>query len=436
MDLAAKIRWAVAAARGVVKEGPASVFRAGTWAVRRALSRAPDAAPSAGPAPRSFPMLCWELEQPDVTREQDADRFEVRGWIASAQPAEGLRFREPEAMRVLPITLEERPLVAAAYGLPVVGFHASCAHADVHGHGPFTLVFSAEGREHEIVVPTQRPSRDRRQLKRAKLSRIEPLLRCPVCSWEAMNFEERYIQCRRCRTQFPRHGAYLDFLTPELRERFRIAATGNVSASVYNGGVLNLINRLHDGLVLDCGAGHRDRYFPNVVNFEIVPYDTTDVVGVGESLPFKDASFDAVLSFAVLEHVKDPFASARELLRVLKPGGTLHVQVPFLQPVHGYPSHYYNMTLEGMRNLFGDGIRVEEAGPFFFGQPIYALSWMLNRYVEGLPPEEREAFRAMRVADLMQPGDRYQGAAFVRQLSPAMREELSCCNEMVATKVR
>jgi hypothetical protein len=26
--------------------------------------------------------------------------------------------------------------------------------------------------------------------------------------------------------------------------------------------------------------------------------------------------------------------------------------VPFLQPLHGYPHHYYNMTGEGLRNLF------------------------------------------------------------------------------------
>ena len=45
-------------------------------------------------------------------------------------------------------------------------------------------------------------------------------------------------------------------------------------------------------------------------------------------LPFKDESFDAAFSHAVLEHLQEPIKALQELLRVLKPGGILGVRTP------------------------------------------------------------------------------------------------------------
>lgn len=48
----------------------------------------------------------------------------------------------------------------------------------------------------------------------------------------------------------------------------------------------------------------------------------------GEQLPFADGAFDRVICTETLEHVDDDSVLARELVRVLKPGGILAVSVP------------------------------------------------------------------------------------------------------------
>jgi SAM-dependent methyltransferase len=52
----------------------------------------------------------------------------------------------------------------------------------------------------------------------------------------------------------------------------------------------------------------------------------------GVALPFQDASFDLVLSFDVLEHIRDSDAHLAEVSRVLKPGGRYLIQTPSKWP--------------------------------------------------------------------------------------------------------
>jgi SAM-dependent methyltransferase len=48
----------------------------------------------------------------------------------------------------------------------------------------------------------------------------------------------------------------------------------------------------------------------------------------GENLPFPDESFDIVYSANVLEHTENPERVFAESLRVLRPGGVLHMEMP------------------------------------------------------------------------------------------------------------
>jgi ubiquinone/menaquinone biosynthesis C-methylase UbiE len=50
--------------------------------------------------------------------------------------------------------------------------------------------------------------------------------------------------------------------------------------------------------------------------------------GIGEAMPYPDASFDAIYSVSCLEHTQDPQAVLSEMVRVLKPNGVAVVNFP------------------------------------------------------------------------------------------------------------
>ena len=272
------------------------------------------------------------------------------------------------------------------------------------GHQHYLLFGHNESRKFgDNFVP--RPPQNLAAAKARKLSAIESLLRNDL--------------------PFLRTERLYDFLSEDLRAEFDIVDTSAVSSNEYDKHVLDLITRNADGWVLDCGAGKRSSYFSNVVNFEIVAYDSTDVRGVGEVLPFVDNAFDAAISIAVLEHVKDPFRCAAELARVLKSGGELICCVPFLQPYHGYPHHYYNMTHQGLRNLFAKYIQVDRIEVYESVQPIWALTWIISSWAEGLKGKARQDFLDMRIEDFLRQPATFLREPFVTGLSVEKNMELA-----------
>lgn len=54
-----------------------------------------------------------------------------------------------------------------------------------------------------------------------------------------------------------------------------------------------------------------------------LPEDVTLIDGTADQLPFADASFDALTFTYLLRYVPDPAATLRELVRVVRPGGTI-----------------------------------------------------------------------------------------------------------------
>ena len=113
--------------------------------------------------------------------------------------------------------------------------------------------------------------------------------------------------------------------------------------------------------VLDAGCGE-SAYRSQFCNHRYIGVDTAvgdqnwdyshiDAQADLAVLPFRVASFDAVLSIVVLEHTSNPEKVLCEVARVLKPGGRLLLIVPLQWEVHQAPHDYFRFTCFGLEHL-------------------------------------------------------------------------------------
>ena len=381
----------------------------------------------------------WALDAPKTAADHRPHWVFVRGWLGLARDAQidgpdvvaGARFSLPR---------ESRADVEALFPeLQIVGFRA-IVPVRAAMTGPWSLRVVIDGVERceaLPVTPSRKTTRAFEATKQTKLNQIEPHLRCPrrdgvgACGGRFAAAGATRT-CERCGAQYRREVDGFNMLTDELLALAGIAETDNVSQNPYDEVALDLVRG--GGLVLDAGAGLRPDYHDNVVYVDVVSYPTTDVRAVGERLPFADATFDAAISYAVLEHVRDPFACAAEIGRVVRPGGRIVIGAPFLFPYHGYPHHYYNMTMQGLTELFRPDFDIDRAWVPDSGLPIYMLTYVLDRWVASLPEPIAEQFRAMSVDELRGPAEHHLDQPYVRGLSDNVNAELAAAIHIVATK--
>jgi ubiquinone/menaquinone biosynthesis C-methylase UbiE len=102
-------------------------------------------------------------------------------------------------------------------------------------------------------------------------------------------------------------------------------------------------------------------------------FDLPAVTGSGTALPFDDGSFDAVISFGVLEHVPYDYESLKEINRVLKKDGlffcfNLPNRYGYLHHLSHWRGIVYHDRLYGRRETQN---LLKRAGLNTIGQPWY-----------------------------------------------------------------
>jgi len=118
-----------------------------------------------------------------------------------------------------------------------------------------------------------------------------------------------------------------------------------------------------------------------LIAFDIYRSEVTQFIADAHQIPLEDASIDAVWIQAVLEHVLDPWRVVAEIARVLKPGGVVYAETPFMQQVHEGPYDFTRFTESGHRWLFRRFNCVESGVALGPGDQ---LLWAIEHAVRGI----------------------------------------------------
>lgn len=135
-----------------------------------------------------------------------------------------------------------------------------------------------------------------------------------------------------------------------------------------------------NSIMLDLGSGHGvHREICESIGFNYIGIDyktpEADILADVHALPFKDNSFEFVLSIAALEHIQYPFIMMREVRRILSPGGVFIGSVSFLEPFHE-DSFYHHTYLGVLNTLVSANFDIEFVSPNESWNGITAIAQM------------------------------------------------------------
>ncbi len=246
---------------------------------------------------------------------------------------------------------------------------------------------------------------------------INKSIRCPDCHSSRIVSNTSHLQCNDCKNifpvvdnkpilmradneLFPKHG----FLEPRHVPTSLLSKVVDAvmpSPSVTFGRKHSLLKLLEansaseDTYILTIGCGQQrrelDTFLSACRNIHALYCDVSTAADVdmfcdAHELPFVDQLFDAVIITAVLEHVLCPEKVVQEVYRVLKSGGIVYSEIPFMQQVHEGAFDFTRYTLTGHRRLLN---HFEELSSGIIAGAGTALVWAIEYFMASFVSNRR-----------------------------------------------
>jgi SAM-dependent methyltransferase len=97
-----------------------------------------------------------------------------------------------------------------------------------------------------------------------------------------------------------------------------------------------------------------------MVTVDIDPSVRPDIVADAHDLHMiPSGSADGILVISVLHHCKKPWVVVPELYRILKPGGIIYANIPFMFPFHVDQDDYWRVSHHGVDVLFEQFAKID-----------------------------------------------------------------------------
>lgn len=181
-------------------------------------------------------------------------------------------------------------------------------------------------------------------------------LMCKKCGAIDLRVNSKTAQCLFCRGvyEIKKGVVYTTESTPSVGSKYARQEARNNWSKWRESNYEFLKEKLHNfsdrSIVADLGCGESPfgdllERFRICLKVDFTSYAGVNIVAnLNEKLPIKPDSMDIIVTSNTLEHLPDTDGFLTECSRILKPGGSILITVPFMIPLHQEPFDFLRFT--------------------------------------------------------------------------------------------